>query len=151
MQVRPIRHEELPDLIRLYSFLNPDDPKLEVDMDLTQKWDEIFENDNLHYFVAEVDSRLVASCMLAVIPNLTRGSRPFGVMQNVVCDPEFRGRGIASALLEYANEFAWAENCYQILLQTGRPETHGFYRGVGYRDDIKTAFVIKPEAVANSI
>ncbi len=150
MHIRPIKHDELSELLRLYSFLNPEDPPLSEDI-AKDAWDTIFADKNLNYFVALIDSKIVASCMLAIIPNLTRGGRPFAVMQNVVTDPAYRGRGIASELLSFANEFAWEQKCYQVLLQTGRPETHDFYRKVGFQDDVKTGFVIKPGVAGNSM
>lgn len=144
MQLRRIQADELPKLLELYRFLNPTDPEVSIDESLLSEWHKWLEDPNLHYFVAVEAEQLVSSCMLAIVPNLTRGVRPFGVIQNVVTHPSFRGRGFASELLRYANEFAWSRNCYQVLLQTGRPETHEFYRRAGYRDDIKTGFVAKP-------
>lgn len=148
MQVRFIKTEELSELLDLYRFLNPSDPEVSVSDALRTEWVKWINDPNLHYFVIEQDGKLAASCMLAIIPNLTRGVRPFGVVQNVVTHPEYRGRGFASALLKAANEFAWSRNCYQVLLQTGRPETHDFYRRAGYRDDVKTGFVAKPADAA---
>ena len=145
MKIRFIRHEELPELLDLYQHLNIEDPPLSIDSNIEKTWSSIIVDPKLHCFVVQEDSRLVASCMLAIIPNLTRGARPFGVVQNVVTHPKYRGRGIGSSLLKRVNEFAWENNCYQLLLQTGRQETHRFYKTAGYRDDVKTGFVAKPE------
>lgn len=36
-------------------------------------------------------------------------------------------------------------NCYKIMLQTGssKEATHSFYKGLGFRDDEKTAYNIR--------
>ena len=47
-----------------------------------------------------MDGGLVASCTLTLTPNLTRGCRPYGVIENVVTDVGFRKRGFAKAVLE---------------------------------------------------
>lgn len=145
MTIRFVRNEEFPQLLELYQYLNVEDPVLDIETEVLDTWNSIMQDQKLHCFVVEEDSKLVGSCMLAIIPNLTRSAKPFGVVQNVITHPDYRGRGIGSSLLQKVNEFAWENNCYQILLQTGRKETHDFYRKAGYRDDIKTGFVAKPK------
>ena len=101
-------------------------------------------DERLHVFVAEIDQRVVSTCTLDVIPNLTRGARPFAVLQNVVTHQDFRSQGIGAALNAHALEFAWSLNCYQVLVQTSRPEVIAFYERLGFRPD-KTGLVAKPE------
>ena len=47
----------------------------------------------LTHYGGFVDGQLVASCNLAVIPNLTRGGRAYGVIENVITDAAHRGQG----------------------------------------------------------
>jgi ribosomal protein S18 acetylase RimI-like enzyme len=82
--------------------------------------------------------------MLDIVPNLTRGVRPFAVLQNVVTHCDYRGQGIGQLLNSHALAFAWEHNCYQVLVQTGRPEVVGFYEKLGFRKD-KIGMVAKPE------
>lgn len=63
-----------------------------------------------------MDGGLVASCTLTLTPNLTRGCRPYGVIENVVTDVGFRKRGFAKAVLEKALAFCWSSNCYKVML-----------------------------------
>jgi GNAT superfamily N-acetyltransferase len=83
---------------------------------------------------------------LIVIPNLTRGARPYGLIENVVTHPEYRKQGIGSNLLRYALRLAWEKQCYKVMLLTGRKqeETLRFYESVGFQRGIKTGFVAKP-------
>jgi GNAT superfamily N-acetyltransferase len=100
----------------------------------------------LHYIVAELDGRLVASCMLAIVPNLTRGARPYGLIENVVTCSNYRRRGLGTAVLRYAQEIAWTENCYKVMLLTGSKKESilCFYEKAGLKRDIKTGFIAKP-------
>jgi GNAT superfamily N-acetyltransferase len=96
--------------------------------------------------VASIRGALVASCCLAVIPNLTRGGRSYALIENVVTDSNYRRRGIGRAVLNDALRRAWQAGCYKAMLLTGskRPEVHRFYETNGFRSDDKTGFVARP-------
>ena len=68
------------------------------------------------------EARLVASCSINLVANLTRGCRPFALIENVVTHSEHRGRGYGQALLAHAQAFAWGQGCYKVMLMTGRKD-----------------------------
>ena len=147
MNLRRATEPDLPAILRLYHFLNPDDPVQDPeDEAVRQLWHEIMDHDRLRYFVAEIDSRVVATCTLALIPNLTRNLKPYGVIENVVTDPEFRQQGFATGVLRHALRDAWAEGCYKVMLATGskRESTLRFYEKAGFKRGLKTGFVAHP-------
>jgi GNAT superfamily N-acetyltransferase len=113
--------------------------------EIASLWQSICANPLLYYFGADVDGRLVSTCTLAIIPNLTRSARPYGLIENVVTHPDFRRRGIGTALLRHALQLAWAQNCYKVMLLTGRnePGTLRFYEQAGFTSGEKTGFVAK--------
>ena len=96
--------------------------------------------------MVELDGALAGSCTLALIPNLTRGGRPYGIIENVVTRADLRGRGIGTALMRHALELCWAQGCYKVMLQTGRKdeEIMRFYEGAGFQRGVKTGFVAYP-------
>ncbi len=144
-EFRVARLEDLGGLLSLYQQLHTKEEPVAIDSHTKQIWNEILEDPRLYCFVISQGPKLLASCVLDVVPNLTRGGRPFGVLQNVVTDSELRGRGLGSQLIGNTLKFAWDKNCYQVLVQTGRPETLSFYRKQGFRDDSKIGLVAKPE------
>lgn len=77
------------------------------------------------------------------MPNLTHGQRPYALIENVVTHEAFRGKGLATACLDYAKKLAIGENCYKIMLLTGSKQesTLNFYRRAGYNSEDKTAFI----------
>lgn len=89
---------------------------------------------------------MVTSCCLVVVPNLTRGGRPYALVENVVTHADFRGRGYGRAVVREALSHAWAAGCYKAMLLTGskRPETLRFYEACGFRAGDKTGFVARP-------
>jgi GNAT superfamily N-acetyltransferase len=90
--------------------------------------------------------RLVATCNLTIIPNLTRGARPYGIIENVVTHPTYRQRGLSTKVLRYALTIAWQQNCYKVMLLTGskQEETLQFYERAGFERGIKTGLIAVP-------
>ena len=100
----------------------------------------------LSYFVVEMEGRIVSTCTLAIIPNLTRSARPYGFIENVVTHPDVRRRGIGTKLLKHVLACAWKQNCYKVMLMTGRKNdaTLRFYKQAGFESGQKTGFVAEP-------
>lgn len=139
--VREVRHEDLNELLELYTFLHEDSIP-EIDKHLDDVWDMIIEDPNHHLLVNEVDGKIISSCVCVIIPNLTRNVRPYAFVENVVTHGDYRGKGYATQCLNYARKIAEKENCYKMMLLTGskRPETLRFYENAGYNSSDKTAF-----------
>ena len=106
-------------------------------------WSRIESDPNLFCFGAFEGDALVATCTLAVVPNLTQGCRPFGVIENVVTRPDRRRRGYGRAVLRHALAHAWDRGCYKVMLMTGRRNeaTYRFYESAGFDRHAKQAFV----------
>lgn len=140
--VREIRQEELNELLNLYLYLHEDSIP-EMSEHLSKTWDEIISDKNHHIIVKEVDGKIIASCVCVIIPNLTRGIRPYAFVENVVTNENYRGKGYATECLNYAKEIALKDNCYKMMLLTGskRESTLRFYENAGYNSSDKTAFI----------
>jgi GNAT superfamily N-acetyltransferase len=63
--------------------------------------------------VAEEDGRLLSTCNIAIVPNLTRSARPYAVIENVVTRSGARRRGLGRACIMKAIEFAKENGCYK--------------------------------------
>ncbi|MBR1534210.1 MAG: GNAT family N-acetyltransferase [Ruminococcus sp.] len=140
--IREIRRDELDALLELYLHLHEDGVP-EDNAHLQGTWDTICSDENHHIIVCEVDGRLVSSCVCVIIPNLTRNIRPYAFIENVVTHADYRGRGYATACLDYARDLAKAANCYKMMLLTGSKDekTLHFYQHAGYNCTDKTAFI----------
>ena len=144
--VREIESTELNDLLALYTHLHEKGVP-EMSEHLTQTWEAIMRDKNHHIIVNIVDGRMVSSCVCVVIPNLTRGIRPYALIENVVTHSDYRGMGHATACLDFARDIAVKADCYKIMLLTGSREasTLRFYERAGYNSRGKTAFVQRLE------
>lgn len=115
---RHIKKEEVQKLLELYKHLHTDDSEL-IFGNIGSLWELIYNDKNRHYIVAERNDQLVASCVLIIIPNLTRNARPYGLIENVVTHSDFRRKGYGTQVLRKALDIAWEHDCYKVMLLTG--------------------------------
>lgn len=140
--VREVQENEFQQLLELYLHLHEKSIP-ETTEPMNQVWKTILRDENHHIIVKIVEDKIVSSCVCVVIPNLTRNGRPYALIENVVTHADYRGKGYATACLNYAKEIAQKENCYKIMLLTGSKEakTLHFYQNAGYNSSDKTAFI----------
>ncbi|MFA1626897.1 N-acetyltransferase family protein [Rhizobium mongolense] len=143
-KIRPAEPSDLPGILALYRQLNPGDPVLDLPS-AEPTWLALLSCGLTTVFVAEMEGKLVSSCTLAIVPNLSRGARPYGVIENVVTDADYRRMGLGRAVLHAARDKGWEANCYKVLLATGsqRESTLRFYEGAGFQRGGKTYFEIR--------
>ena len=143
-EIRLAESRDLSEIIALYQQLNSDDPLLVNGHDL-KVYEQILQREGLEIFVLEESGRIVSTCYLNVIPNLTRSARPYAIIENVVTDQAFRGSGYGKRIIQHAIDFAWQAGCYKVMLMTGskKESTHAFYRACGFSADEKQAYIVR--------
>ena len=146
MRIRRLQSGDLRDLLALYKHLHAADTPLPAEFVAESVWRELMSSENYRYYGGHLDERLVSSCTLTVIPNLTRSCRPYGLVENVVTHVDHRRKGYATVLLKRALADAWAAQCYKVVLLTGRKDerTVRFYEAAGFDRNEKDAFVARP-------
>jgi ribosomal protein S18 acetylase RimI-like enzyme len=142
--VRSAALEDLPEVLNLYRHLHPDDPQLETAA-AERVWSTLLMSSFMTVVVAQTADLLVSSCTLAIVPNLSRGGRPYGVIENVVTHADYRRLGLGRRVLAYALDVARQADCYKVLLATGskREATLRFYEGAGFERGGKTYFEVR--------
>ena len=107
-------------------------------------WENI-KNKNIKYFIAKEDEKVIASCYICIIPNLTRGGKSIGFIENVITDVKYRRKGVGKTVMENAIKYAKEQNCYKVLLQSGKKRTdaHPFYESLGFDGESKKAFELR--------
>ncbi len=132
-------------VMQLYRQLHPGDVVVPEQRAQTV-YDEILRTPGMRLFLLEEDGVAIASTYLNVIPNLTRGAAPYGVVENVIVDAARRGTGVGKAVMAGTLQAAWDAGCYKVMLLTGskRESTHAYYRACGFVAGEKTGFVARP-------
>jgi GNAT superfamily N-acetyltransferase len=147
--IRKAVSADLPDILALYAELSATD-LLPGAAEAAQTWLQILTSEMVSVHVAACDGCVVSTCVLVIVPNLTRGMRPFALIENVVTLQRVRGQGLGRRVIQAAFDRAWAAGCYKVMLLTGRkdPAVLGFYESCGFSRG-KTAFEIRRPAAAD--
>lgn len=85
-------------------------------------------------FVGEVDGRIIGFIALHWYRAI-HYPKPIGRVVGFCMDEKIRGGGLGSALLEHAEKFLLARNCFKVELTSNlrRNESHAYYLKRGYR------------------
>ena len=103
--IREAHEGDLDALLELYLDLHEQSIP-EHDGRLRDTWVRILADPDHHLIVCEHDGDIVSSCVCVIIPNLTRGVRPYAFVENVVTRADARGRSYATACLNHAKALA---------------------------------------------
>jgi GNAT superfamily N-acetyltransferase len=143
LHIRHVQQDDLDRLQELYRHLLVNDVRCPPDeaAGVLQKF-LLYPGSAI--LVGTIAGEFVTSCTLVVIPNLTRGGKPYALIENVVTHADWRKRGFGSAVLKAATEQAWDQGCYKVMLMTSsrNPETLAFYEAAGFEQN-KTGFQIR--------
>jgi GNAT superfamily N-acetyltransferase len=143
--IRAAAPGDLDGILALYRELRPHDPELSPAA-ARDAFAGLLGRDDIALLVCDAGGTLAATCMLAVIPNLASGARPFGIIEHVVTLHTHRRRGFARQVLEHALSIAWARRCCKVVLLSGaqRAGAHRLYESVGFVGDVERGFVARP-------
>lgn len=143
MEIRELKTDDLESLLELYIQLSDTNKGYSYEKALAVWKDEIENNKSIKYFGAVDNGKVVSTCYCAIIPNLTNNAKSIGFIENVVTDENYRKQGLAKKVIDKAVEFAKANNCYKVFLESGiaRTEAHKFYEKIGFETGSKKSFL----------
>jgi len=129
----------------LYRHLHEQDDEPAERARIEPIWAQLVGDPSQIYLGGFVGEKLVSACNAAIIANLTRGARPYAVIENVVTDASYRRRGIGTMVLRELVERCLGRGCYKVMLMSAvhRSAIFGFYESLGFDRNSKQAFVIK--------
>jgi GNAT superfamily N-acetyltransferase len=135
---------DLPSLLALFA-MSEVSRAVEPREQAERIWRETLAQSGLYVFVSDEQDRIASTCMLITAPNLLRGGGRHGILENVVTHSELQGRGHGRAVVQAALTRAWADDCYHVLMQSGRKDrrVHAFYERLGFVPGLRRAYVAK--------
>lgn len=142
MLIRTVEEKDLVELLKLYQQLH-NNKIPDISKDLVILWTQILNDKNQYIIVGIENGSIISSCVLVIVPNLTHNQQPYALIENVITHEDYRNKGYATQLLNYAKEIAVHNQCYKIMLMTSskKESTLQFYEKAGYNREDKTAFI----------
>ncbi len=96
---------------------------------------QVRQDPNQHLLVAETGGRAVGTAHLYVLQHFERHPKRSAVVEGVVVDPAYRGKGVGAALMREAASLARRHGCYKLTLTSNlaRSGAHRFYSRLGWK------------------
>ncbi len=103
------------------------------------------ESNRSSYIIAIIDNLVVSMCYLNILPTITKGKKPFAVIEHVITDRMYRRKGLGKQVIECALKLAEEAKCYKVMLMTESDNqvSHHFYESCGFESVSKTAFMFR--------
>ncbi len=140
---RALTSADYPDVLALLRELTDHVPVLGGDAGAS-RYAEILAHPGTTMFGAVADGVIVAIATLHLMPNLTYGGRPYGLVENVVTKRSHQGQGFGRAVMQMVIKSAWAADAYKLMLLTGQDlGARGFYEGLGFVATEKHAMTMR--------
>ena len=138
-RVRPLGGEDTEAALSLYTALTLGPKEVSA-----HAFHDVLGHPGTIIFGAEGAGTILGMATLHILPNVTWGGRPYGLLENVVTHPDHRHQGIGRAVLQGALDHAWTQNAYKVMLMTGQKRgAKKFYEAVGFSSEDKHALVIR--------
>lgn len=131
--------DDLESLSQLYEELSGEKPDF---IKMKENFELMDSNPDYVVLTAKEDNVVVGSVMGIICLDLVRKCQPFMVIENVIVNGAWRGRGIGVRLMEEIEEIGRTRNCYFAMFVSAghRKEAHRFYETIGYDLDLVQGF-----------
>ena len=97
----------------------------------SRQWWNILEDNNIHYYVAEVNNFVVGVASLITINKLIRGGNRIGLIEDVAVSKTSGSRGVGKMLIEKLKDLGIERGCYKVILNCSE-DNIGFYEKCGF-------------------
>ena len=94
LSVRPLTSHDAAGALRLYDILTLGPKGARV-----ADFERVIDHPGTTVLGLADDTSVLAMVTLHLLPNVTFGGRPYGLIENVVVDPDHRGRGMVAPSL----------------------------------------------------
>lgn len=137
--IRRAVEADLPDVVRLFAIPDEgnkkrEDPGPPLPSCYREALAAIADDPNNALLVAELDGRVAGAFHLTIIQYVAYSGGRVAQIENVIVEPELRGRGIGEAMMRWAIEESRRRGCFRVQLTTNkvRKRAHRFYERLGF-------------------
>ncbi|OGO17508.1 MAG: hypothetical protein A2Z15_05835 [Chloroflexi bacterium RBG_16_50_11] len=136
IKIRSATEKDIPRLLELYRQLsfNPEEYKKPLLEECRKVLAKISKVPGYSLLVAEENGEVIGTTVLAILPGIAHGVKPFAVVEYVVVDEKKRSKGVGKILMDYCKDLAKKAGCYKVMLTSDkrRDRAHKFYQSIGF-------------------
>ena len=132
---RKANKKDLPEVLRLYAQPEMDDG----DVLSLSAAEGLFEKfacyPDYKIYVAVYNEQIIGSFALLIMDNLGHLGVPSAVIEDVVVDPKWQGKGVGKMMMREALKICNRKGCYKMVLSSDikRHQAHVFYESLGFK------------------
>lgn len=132
--IRKATKEDLPSILNLYSVFEKDKENVLSLKKAEKIFATIEEYPHYFFYVAVYDNIIIGTFSLLIIDNLVHHGTPSAVIDAVVVDPAFRGRGLGKQMMQIAMNISAEHGCFKLALSSNfQWGVHDFYKTLGFK------------------
>ncbi|MBY9079247.1 GNAT family N-acetyltransferase [Paenibacillus sp. HN-1] len=137
--IREAEKSDKDQLYELYRMLVPNSKKMNV---LEVQIDAIRRDPNNFLLVFDEVGKVLGTVTLNICIQALHGTRPYGVVENIIVHEDHRSKNIGQQLLQYVEEYCKSINCHRIMLlsNSSRTRAHQFFEKEGYDGLVSKGF-----------
>jgi GNAT superfamily N-acetyltransferase len=134
LEIRAATEADLPSILALYVEVEDDGRVLSIEQARSIYARMRSYPDNKVY-VAILGGSVVGTFALLIMDNLAHMGAPSGVVEDVVVQGDWRGKGVGKQMMRFAMDRCRERGCYKLALSSNlkREAAHRFYDGLGFR------------------
>ena len=139
--VRALTRDDFDGALMLYQDLTRDPVPVSTDL---ETFEAVLNHPGTWIMGATIDGQLAAMTTLHLLPNMTSGGRPYGLVEDVVTGRPYRGQGLGRIVLQACIDHAKDAGAYKLMLLTGQARgVVGFYEKLGFSDQEKHGLILR--------
>ncbi|KQX48548.1 MULTISPECIES: GNAT family N-acetyltransferase [unclassified Paenibacillus] len=137
--IREAERTDRDQLFELYRMLVPNSKKMNV---LEEQINTIRNDPNNFLLVYDEEGKILGTVTLNICLQALHGTRPYGVVENIIVHENHRSKNIGRKLLQYVEDYCRLINCHRIMLLSNstRERAHQFFEREGYKGSISKGF-----------
>ncbi|KPK77391.1 MAG: acetyltransferase [candidate division Zixibacteria bacterium SM23_73] len=145
VEIREATDGDLPAILSLYAQPDVDNGKV-LSIEQAQKiFARIRSYPEYRIYIAKTEDKIIGTFALLIMDNLAHMGAPSGIVEDMVVDPSWQGKGIGKQMMEFARECCRERGCYKLALSSNlkREIAHRFYESLGFQRH-GYSFIVEP-------
>jgi N-acetylglutamate synthase-like GNAT family acetyltransferase len=137
--IREAERTDKDKLFKLYRMLVPNSKKMNV---LEEQIETIRRDPNHFLLVYDEEGEILGTLTLNICLQALHGTRPYGVVENVIVHENHRSKKIGQKLLQHVENYCRSLNCHRIMLlsNSNRESAHRFFEREGFDGLVSKGF-----------